>query len=163
MKNLLFLFLFSCSLGLSAQTGDSACAVIKKVHAMLKSKDERAKLKGALLEGTPGSLSKSAVYRSTIAIPGMTDAVFAEGLSRGFRAYINARSYEEAVKQLQAFNDRMHACFVSDYTFTESNEPRELSRSYKIVHDKDLLAGTPIRYFLERHGETFRLVLEMSY
>lgn len=164
MKRLFLFLLLAVFAGknMQAQATDSTCSVIMKVMNNLREKETRIKMRGALLETQQGSLSKNYVYKSNVSIPGMTDAVLTEGLTRTFKAYINAPNYEAAVKELQHFNEHMHQCFDSGWTFTENNEPRELAKSYKVTKDKDVLSGA-VKYYVERNGSAFRVVLELPY
>ncbi|TND02575.1 MAG: hypothetical protein FD123_4037 [Bacteroidetes bacterium] len=164
MKNICFTLLLFCGVSFAASAQkDTTCTTILKVMDLLREKENRGQVKGAPVQVTQGSMGKVTSYKSKIEIPGMKDAVLVEGLSRVFKAYVDAATYEQAVKEIQSFNAKMHQCFDGGWTFTETNESKELYSSYKIARDKDMLSSSAVKYYLERNGTGFRLVLEIGY
>lgn len=165
MKNLFLVLLFTAAVAAGAKAqNDSACTAIHKIMGLLKEKESRGQVKGDPVSVSSGSMGKVTVFKSKILVPGMTEEVVLEGgLERYFRAYIHAKTYEEAVKVIGSFHTRMHQCFDSGWTFTEVNDGRHLYTSYKITSDKSVLSAGTVKYYLERNGNAFRLVLEIVY
>jgi hypothetical protein len=165
MRTILLFFLLAFA-GSAAAQSDSTCAVIMRLYNVLDSKDKsiRDQYKSKEAEMKEGTLGKTAVYKSTLEIPGLVDAQFVEGGGklRMFTAHADAATYEEAVKLYESFSEKLHSCFRGGWTFTEYNEPRELYKNQKLVKDESLLSPT-LKYRIERAGTGFRLVMEIAY
>lgn len=164
-RYILLLLLVTIGTSLAAQT-DSTTAVMLRLYNTLGSKDkiERNKYKATPAEIRAGSLGNTSVYKSTISIPGFSNPEFVEGggSTRMFTTFMEFGSYEKAVKAWDELNRKVHNDFTGGWTFTETDEPRELYRSAKLSRDGSLMSPV-IRYRVERSQEKFRLVLEITY